>query len=179
MNWQNGKTNNQKGFSLFEVMIAMSIMASAAILLYVSWQGNQVRVQKMAINIKAAYLLDQIMQELQIKYAQRIQSIPDSDEGVFEEEPRYRWSMKSQEFEMPDLRSVLVQGGDGDEMMLLLVDKLTEYLNQSIRELQVTVTYTIGKKSVKYTATTFMVDYNQQIPIPSFGGGGGLPGSGG
>ena len=171
--WTCSFSKNQKGFSLFEVMIAMSIMASAAMLLYVAWSGNQVRVKKMAINNKAAFLLDEIIGELEIKYGKRITQLPDNEEGVFEKHPNYSWAMESRDFEMPDLRSVLVSGGDGDDTMLLLVDKLTDFLNESIKEMKVTVKYTIGKKSVSYSATTFIVDYNRSIPIPNFGGGGG------
>ena len=170
------KNRSEKGFSLFEVLIAMSIMSSAAILLYVAWSGNQVRVQKMAINNQAAFLLDQIISELEIKYSQRITQLADNESGVFEDHPNFTWEMESKDFEMPDLRSVLVSGGDGDEAMLLIVDKLTEFLNESVKEMKVTVKYTLGKgskaKVVKYSATTFLVDYNRQIPMGPLGGGG-------
>lgn len=163
---------SKNGFSLFEVLIAMSIMSSAAVLLYVAWSGNQIRVQKMAINNQAAFLLDQKMAELEIKYAQRITQLSDSETGEFEDHPRWTWEMESKDFEMPDLRSILVSGGDGDEAMLLIVDKLTEYLNQSVKEMKVTVKYSLGKKEVKYSATTFLVDFNQSIPLGPLGGGG-------
>ncbi len=164
----------EKGFSLFEVLIAMSIMSSAAILMYMSWHGNQVRVQKMAINNKAALLLDQIMSRLEIEYSERITQLPENDGGEFEGNPRYSWKMESRDFEMPDLRSVLISGDQGNEAMLLVVDKLTEYLNQSVKEMKVTVFYKRGKQTTSYTATTFLVDYNQSIPI-----GGGIPGGAG
>ncbi len=169
-----GQRLGKKGFSLFEVLIAMSIMSSAAILMYMSWHGNQVRVQKMAINNKAAILLDQIMSELEIKYSQRITQLPENEGGTFEGEANYSWEMESRDFEMPDLRSVLISEDQGNEAMLLIVDKLTEYLNQSIKEMKVTVKYKRGKNSVSYSASTFLVDYNQSLPM-----GGGLPGGGG
>jgi len=165
------KRNSNLGFSLFEVLIAMSIMSSAAVLMYVAWSGNQMRVQKMAINNKAALLLDQIVSELEIKYAERITQLPDSEGGVFEDHPKFSWKMESKDFEMPDLRSVLISGDDGNEAILLIIDKLTEYLNESIKEMKVTVKYTLGKKSVQYSATTFLVDYNKSIPMGAPGGG--------
>lgn len=165
------RKKNRAGFSLFEVLIAMSIMSSAAVLLYVAWSGNQIRVQKMAINNKAAFLLDQIMAELEIKYSQRILQLPENEGGVFEDHPKFSWTMESRDFEMPDLRSLLISDNQGNEAMLLIIDKLTEYLNESVKEMKVTVTYTIGKKSVKYSATTFLVDYSRSIPMPT-----GLPG---
>ncbi len=166
------------GFSLFEVLIAMAIMSSASMLIYTAWTGNQLRVRKMAINNKSAILLEQIMAELEIKYAERLTQLPDSEGGVFEDHPKFSWTMVSRDFEMPDLRSVLISGGDGDEAMLLIVDKLTEYLNQSVKEMKVTVEYNFGgkgkKTSVKYSATTFLVDFNQALPL-----GGGVPSGGG
>jgi len=165
------------GFSLIEVLIAMAIMSSAAMLLYVAWSGNQIRVQKMAINNKAAFYLDQVMGELQAKYETRILQLPDSEQGTFENDPDYKWKMETQDFQMPDLRALLVSDKQGQEALLLIIDKLTEYMNDSVKEMKVTVTYTRGKKSVDYSATTFMVDYNRPLPIgvpgASAGGSGG------
>ncbi|MCB0378837.1 MAG: prepilin-type N-terminal cleavage/methylation domain-containing protein [Bdellovibrionales bacterium] len=161
---------NKKGFSLFEVLIAMVIMASAAALLSTAWGGNQMRVQKIAINNKAAFLLDQIVSELEIKYANKFTQIPDNEEGTFDGNPDFTWSMRTQDFEMPDLSSLLIQGDDGNQMLLMIVDKLTEYMNESVKEMKVTITYAKGKKKVKYSATTFLVDFNKPIPM------GGLPG---
>ncbi len=170
--------SKNKGFSLFEVLIAMAIMSSAAMLIYTAWTGNQLRVRKMAINNKAAFLLDQIMAELEIKYGDRLLQLPDSEGGVFDDAPKFSWTMESRDFEMPDLRSVLISGGEGDEAMLLIVDKLTEYLNESVKEMKVTVEYNFGttgkKQSVKYSATTFLVDYNKPIPLGGAPAGGGL-----
>lgn len=156
---------NKRAFSLFEVLIAMAIMSSAAMLLYTAWSGNQIRVQKMGINNKAAFLLDQIISELEVKYSERITQLPETEAGAFENHPEFTWEMKSQDFEMPDLRAILVSGDQGDETTLLLIDKLSDYLNESIKEMQVTVIYNKGKKSAKYMATTFLVDYNKSIPM--------------
>lgn len=169
---------DSKGFSLIEVLIAMAIMSSASMLLYVAWSGNQIRVQKMAINNKAAFYLDQVMGELQAKYEPRILQLPDSEQGTFENDPNYTWKMESQDFQMPDLRALLVSDKQGQEALLMIIDKLTDYLNDSVKEMKVTVTYTRGKKSVDYSATTFMVDYNRPLPIgvpgmPAGGGSGG------
>lgn len=176
--WMKKRMKFQRGFTLFEVLIAMTIMSSASILLYTAWAGNQVRVQKIVINNQAAFLLDQIMGELQIKYGQRFEQLPEAENGIFKDNPKFSWKMESKDFEMPDLRAILMKDDrDNNEMMMMMIDKLTEYLNQSIKEMKVTVQYTAGKKSVQYSATTFMVDYNRNIPlgVPGMGGGGGNP----
>lgn len=160
------------GFSLIEVLIAMAIMSSATLLIYMAWTGNQIRARKITINNTAAFLLDQIVSELEIKYAEKFTQLPDTEGGSFDNHPKFTWTMKSKEFEMPDLRSILISGDQGDEMTLLIIDKLTEYLNESVKEMQVTVLYKHGKskKPLKFTATTVLVDYNKSIPL---GGGGG------
>lgn len=170
------RTLKSSGFTLFEVLIAMIIMSSAAALLVVAWGGNQARVQKIAINNQAAFLLDQIISELELKYREKFSQLPDAEQGAFESNPNFTWSMKSRDFEMPDLRSLLVSDGDGNEMMLMVIDKMTEYLNQSVKEMVVTVTYTKGKKKGNYSATTLIVDYDKPLPLGLPAGG--IPGLG-
>lgn len=163
----------EKGFSLFEVLIAMAIMASSVILLYVSWSGNHTRIQKMGINNQMAFLLDQIISELEIKYTQRISMLPEKEEGTFKGKPRFSWFMESKKFEMPNLQPLLIASGQGDENLLMMTDQLTQYLNNSIREMKVTVKYTLGKKSVKHSVTTFLVDYDFNPPWGGVGNGAG------
>ena len=156
----------KKGFTLFEVMIAMAIMSSAAVLLVVAWGGNQLRVRKMAINNKAAFLLERAMSEMEMTYSKQVDRIPDSDSGDFGKDyPDFTWTMKSQDFEMPDMRSLLISQGDGNELMLMMVDKLSEFFNQAVKEVTVTVVYTKGKRSVKYSAHTFLVNFDKPLPL--------------
>ena len=163
-----------RGFSLFEVLIAMAIMSSASILLYMAWSSNQIRVRKTAINYQAAFLLDQVISELEIKYGQRLTQLPEEEKGTFKEHPRFTWSMQSKDFEMPSLQSILISNDQGSEALLTMVDQLTEHLNQSIKEMRVTIKYQLDKKSVEYSATTFLVDYNRPLPmVGAMGGAGG------
>lgn len=168
-----------RGFTLIEVLIAMAIMSASAMLLYVAWAGNQVRVRKMSINNQAAFYLDQAFAELEIKYRDRFLQIPESESGKFEDNKKFTWSMKSKDFKMPDLRALLISEKRGQEMILMVMEQLTQHLDQTVKEVQVTVTYKAGKdKTVDYTATTFFVDFNRPLPIGGAGGGGGMPGGG-
>ena len=124
----------------------------------------------MAINNRAAFLLDSKMVELENTYAKQVDRIPENDGGEFENNPGYTWSMKSQKFTMPDLRSLIIASGEGNENLLALIDKLTEFFNESVIEMQVQIKYTKGKKSVKYRATTFMIDFDKPLPLPGLGG---------
>ena len=125
----------------------------------------------MGINNQVAFLLEEIIAELEIKYANKMSQLPDNEEGVFENHPRFTWKMESKDFELPDLTSILISGDQGDEMLITLITKLTDHLNESIKEMKVSVVYTVGKKSVEYSATTFIVDYDRSIPLGVPGGG--------
>lgn len=155
----------------------MAIMSSAAVLLVTAWGGNQLRVRKMAINNKAAFLLERTMSEVEMTYRKQVDRIPESDSGNYGADyPNFRWEMKSQDFEMPDMRSLFINQGEGSEIMLLMVDKLSEFFNEAVKEVTVTVIYSKGKgkkqRSVKYSAQTFIVDFDKPLPLGLPGGGG-------
>lgn len=165
-----------RGFTLFETMIAIAILSGAILVVAKTWSSNSQRVKKWRINQRASILLESKMAEIDRLYANRFDRIPEDENGTFEGEKRFTWTMKSQEFEMPDISSMLKQGDQGaDEILLTLVDKLGEYFNDSIKEVTVTINYKEGKQNLKFSATTFFVDYNKQIPLPNLGGG--LPGA--
>ena len=163
----------EQGFTLFEVMIAMAIMASAAVLLATAWGGNQLRVKKMTINNRAAFLLERAVSDIENQYGRRFDQIPDSDGGPFEDYPGFSWEMKSQEYQFPDLRAIMVANDQGNEMGLLIVEKIKEYIDESVKEIKVTIKYTKGKRSVKYSASTLIVNFDRPLALPGFGGGGG------
>ena len=85
----------------------------------------------------------------------------------------YTYKMRSKKFELPDLTPLLMQDkGSVNPLLSLMLKQLSDFFNLSIKEMTVTVVYTIKKKTVDYSATTFLVDYNQVLPLPNLGGGG-------
>ena len=174
---------SQKGFSLIEVLIALSILMGSLIVVSMAWSTSQLRIRKMKFNHQAAFLLDYKLADIERLYKDQLQRIPDEDKGTFEdlgkEYNTFSWSLKSKKFELPDLAPLLSQNNNGgNEMIMMMMGQLSEYFNQAAKEVTVTVTYTLQKKSVHFSATTFIVDFNQQLPIPNLGGGdGGAGGS--
>ena len=160
------------GFTLVEVMIAMAIMSSSIVLMSQTWSSNWVRVRKIGVNNRAAFLLNSKMAELETLYSKQFNNVPEEESGEFEEYPEFSWSMKSQKFSMPDLRSLLITGGEAPEQLVSLVEKLTEFFNETVIEMQVTITYTRNKAKSKKTfrATTFLVDFDRPLPLPNIGG---------
>ena len=165
------------GFTLLEVLVAMAIFAGAIIVINSAWSGNFLRIRKSALLNSVATLLEQKMAETEAKYqGKSLEEIPESDGGDFGSDyPRYTWKLKSRDLKFPDLTPMLVGQQDGaDEMMISMIKQMTDYLNQVVKEVKVTVSVKAGAKTLDYSAVEYFVDYNK----PFGGGGGGMnPGS--
>lgn len=166
-----------RGFTLLETLIAMVLMSLAVMVLANSWSGNIARLKNARINNTIATLLERKMAEAEIAYRDKpLNEIKEEDGGDFGPQyPGYRWALNAKEFEMPDLSGALIsREGGADEMLLTLVRTMTEFINQSVKELTVTVFYkTRTGKEIKHSVTTYFVDYSKELPLPT----GGLPGA--
>lgn len=171
------------GFSLIEVMIAMMIFAGAILVINNVWSGNALRIRKARMSNEVAYLLQEKITEMEIKYKnKRLTEIPDEDSGDFgNEHPNYAWRMEAKEFEMPDLTSAIVSEEGADQTTITIVKTMTEFLSKSAKEIKVTVLVRNSRskgrqnRPLSYSVTTLIVDYNQDLNIPglSAGDGGG------
>jgi prepilin-type N-terminal cleavage/methylation domain-containing protein len=172
----------QRGFTLLETVIAMLILAGGIMVVANAWSGNLLRLEKARINNTMGLLLQRKITELEIFYQGKAnEEIKDEDAGDFGVDyPQYKWAMKSQEFEMPDLSGTLTarQGG-ANEMLLTIVKQMSEYFRKAVKEVTVSVIYQgkNQKKSITNDATTYFVDY--KVDLPMFGGGGGASTPGG
>ncbi len=170
---------NQKGFSLIEVLVALSVIAGSLIVVSMAWSTSNLRLRKMKVNHQVAYLLDLKVAELERRYRNEITLLPEEDEGDFNDlDPVYKdyaWKMVSKKFEMPDLGPLLSQqsGDTQNPMFTMIIQQMTDFFNQSVRELTVTIMYKFKKNTVQYSASTFLIDYSQTLPLPNMGGGGG------
>lgn len=178
-----GRFREPGGFTLIEVLIATVIMAGAIMVLANSWSGNFMRVRNARINNTLASLLEKKMTEYEIKAKEKPQEVlPESESGDFGAKfPGYRWEMSSQPFEMPDLSGALASKEGGvDEMTLMIIKTTAEYVKQACNEVQVSVYYKPQRgRELQHSATTYLVDFSKEIPIPGMGGGGAGGASGG
>jgi prepilin-type N-terminal cleavage/methylation domain-containing protein len=161
-----------QGFTLLEVMIALSITVGAAVLIVTAWGGNYARVRKGTLNTNIAQLLTRKMSEMESKYRNKQLTEIKDEEGDFGEDyANYRWSFKVQPFEMPDL-APLLQAKDNkgtDQMLLTVMSKMREALGKAIVEATVTITVDVAGKVITHSVTTYFVDYETE---PNIGLGG-------
>lgn len=177
------KALRQAGFTLIETLVAMVIMSGAIMVLANSWSGNFARLKNSRINNTMAGLMERKMTELEVLYmTKKFDEIDESAAGDFGAKyPGYKWEMKSQPFEMPDMSGALIsREGGADEMLLMIVRTVADYMKEAVKELTVTVIYKgrVGAE-VKNSVTTYIVDYSKPLPIGGGGGGGagGTPGN--
>jgi general secretion pathway protein I len=171
------RARTSNGFTLIETLIAMVMISFGLMVLANSWSGNVVRLQKSRINSNIASLLQRKMTEIEVLYQDKPLDVPEDGSGDFGASfPEYFWELKSKEFEMPDLSSLLTaKDGGADEISLMIAHSVTEYIKKSVREVTVTVVYKgAGTKGhdLRNAVTSYFVDYTKDVPLPEGMGGG-------
>jgi hypothetical protein len=139
------------------------------------------RVRNSRINNTMAGLLEKKMTEFEIQANEKpAGDFPEEDSGEFGAKfPGYRWEMKSQPFEMPDMTGALTaKSGGVDQMTLTIVHSMADYIKQAVKEMTVSVYYK-GRKGheVKQSAAMYIIDYTKELPMPGGMPGGGAPGT--
>jgi len=163
--------SNQTGFTLLEVVIALGIMGTVMVVLTSSWTGNYRRVKKAKVKTQAVYLLQRKVTEIEIFYKDRVREIPKEEQsGNFKDKAykNYSWQWQAQEFNMPDIARLFTsEEGIVDETSLTILKKMKTYMEDSIREVKVTLLYQASPKSkpVKFSISTILVDYDVPIDI--------------
>jgi len=167
---------NKRGFTLLETLLAVVILSAGILLLTQSWSGSFLRLRKTQLNQEVAALLERKMAEIELEYRGKpLDSIKEEDGDDFGSEyPDYRWKMTSREFQSPNLGSIMAgKDGGANQMLLTMIQQLTEHLSKTIKEVKVSVIYTKAKKPLEYSIVTYFVDYNKPLSIGGSSGGAG------
>lgn len=155
-----------KGFTLLEVLIAMIIIAGAVMVLANSWSGSFMQIRKSRLNNNVAVLLERKMIEVEVKYKNKFSEVPETDGGDFEDDPDYTWKLKSKEIKVPDLTALLMsESGEANETLIAMIKQMTEYLNKTIKEVKVTIVFKGPRRTMEYSATTYLVDFGQDLGL--------------
>lgn len=157
-----------KGFSLIEVMIALTIIAALAVIINSSWGGILLRNKSSQIKTEAAQLLQKKILEIETEYKNRFSALPtEKQTGTFEGNryKRYSWEWEVQEIDIPDISAIVDPEGK-EAMVVAVLENFRKYMNQSIREVQVTVSYQVGKlKPQKFIVPFYIINYDNPISL--------------
>jgi len=101
LSFQNLK-NNKKGFTLIEVLVAVTIMAGVVTTVALAWNTNTLRIRKSQNFNIVSSLIEQKMTELEVEYEdKKLTEIPEELSGDFGSDyPKYRWTFTSQDFQI-------------------------------------------------------------------------------
>lgn len=165
-----------RGFTLLETLMAMVILSTSLVLLAQTWGSSFYKVRKTQLAYEVGALLERKMAEIELEYRGKpIDSIPEeAGEDFGKDFPDYSWELKSKKLEFPDLSPVLQsQEGGADPVMSMVVKQMAEHLSKAVKEVTVTVVYKSGKQPMKFSVTTYFIDYDTPIAVS------GVPGAGG
>jgi general secretion pathway protein I len=160
-----------KGFTLLEVVVAMSIMVGAVLVLSSSWSGSFTRIRKAQLYNNVAELLERKITEIEILNKDKSLTEISAQEGDFGPDyPQYRWTFAVQEFVMPDMTAMMTSGQSASQDMISIMNQLTQTISQAVLEGTVTVYLNTGEKEIPFSVTTYFVDFNKEIQLPGVGG---------
>ncbi len=170
------KINSNSGFTLVETLMAVAILAFGLILVGTTWSGNVMRLKKIRLNNEVAFLLQQKMTEMELKYQNvGLEQVKEEEEGDFGDGFKdYKWEFKSQEFVMPDLSLLIDNDKESNtEMQSMVIKQIGEVLGKSIKEITVTVIVKKSgsrKKELRFTVSSYFVDFNKEMTFSGIGG---------
>lgn len=144
--------NNQKGFSLLEILIAVAILATSLVSLMSAQGASFLSSERGESLTEATFLARDKMAEIQIELAADLEKNKFPDEGVEKEgtfdEPfeDYRWDYAIKKVEIP-----MVEGAGGEEgknaMVGNYMKNITDQISKSVREIKLTIYW--GSKDAK------------------------------
>lgn len=154
---------NIKGFTIIETLMATIIIAGAFVVLGSSWSGSLLAVRKSRQLTTVALLLQKKTTEFELKFAEKIPEDETTEEtGTFEDFPGFRWVVKTRKLELPDLAGTLTaRDGGASEIEILIMKKLTETVQKTVREMKVSVFWKFQERENEYSITTYLVDYSK------------------
>lgn len=177
--------NSKQGFTLFEVMVAMFILAISALAFMDSQRGSASLAISMRNKTVAAMLAYGKIAEFEVNVENKvltkgIKSVEKKKTGKFKGFPDYTWTryFEDVKFQIPKGLVLSLQnafmGKDGendsgaeeiDHNILRMLTTVNNHLKKTVREMSVVVTWKEDGREKEYSLTTHIVDYNAEISI--------------
>ncbi len=161
---------SNKGFTLLEVMIAVSIMAIAFSAILMVQSGSIQSTLKAREITVAAMLAKNAMSltELDME-GKRFSEIKEEETFQFDKPfDAYTWTRKVKELEFPNFSAAAGKTGDDSqnaEATEMFGKMFTTFLNQAIREITVSISWERGNGRQSYQISTYWVDLNSDFRI--------------
>lgn len=157
----------QAGFTLLEIMIAITIMTVAFGAILTSQGSSIVLATKTKEVSVAGWLAHDIMiRSEHLMEGKPFGELKTEEAGQFPEPyQKYTWKREVREPKFPDFGQ-LSQGKEGEpvqEIVLNFAKMITKYLNDSVRELTVTVSWQHAGGEQHIVVSTYLVDLTAEF----------------
>ncbi len=161
------RTNRQGGFTLLEVLIAMTILTmTLASIIGVESSAIQASARAKEYNIIAMLARNQMIEtEYEIE-GKQFKDVSDEAEGAFAAPfEGYAWKRKIKELKFPNLGMGGAGGDQGGDALDMLAKLFTKYLSDAIREVSVTILWKDGAAERNFTVSTYWVNLEQEFSL--------------
>lgn len=165
---------NNKGFTLLEVIIAMTIMVLAfASILAVESNSISATTRAKEMNIVAMLARNKMVElEYQVE-GKSFDEVKKEEGGTFDSPyEAFRWKTEVKELKFPNLASLGggnknsgAGGGDdqGSQYAEQITKLVTKFFTKALREISVTIFWKRGSGEVNYSVSTYWVDLNHEF----------------
>lgn len=162
------------GFTLLEVLIAMSIMILAFTSI-MSIQSSNMRSSAKAKRMNVVGMLARnalIQTELEIK-GKKFEQIQESTNGQFESPYEdYRWERKVKKVEFPEINLNAGKSSESgtpenesDPAANQMAQMVSKFLTKALREVSITILWNTGKFEQKYSVSMYWVDLDSELSL--------------
>ncbi len=158
------------GFSLLEVMIAVSIMTVAFSAIMTSQSGSLLMaVKSRDMNIGGWLAHNKMVDSEHLMEGKPFAEIDKDPKIDTFDEPyaRYKWKREIKELKFPEIFQAIGQKADGDggvpEPVRLMSKAITNFLNKAMREMVITVSWPRGSGEQHVVLSTYLIDYNTEF----------------
>ncbi len=171
------KINSNKGFSLLEIMIAMTIFAVFITAYVVAQGGNLADSTLLREEIFLRQLCEERINEILFSPPELKDSLTlSNDTKTFEKYPTYEYTVKWKKLKIPDLSKFQAKSTDSDGqedavaaasgIEKTLMNKLKENMEKLIWQIEVTVKN--KETSFNYTASTWVMNEKYEVKIDNY-----------
>lgn len=165
---------NEAGFTLLEVIIAMTIMVLAfTAILSVESGGISAAEKTHQVNIVAMLARNKMIETEYAIEGKTFDEVKKDDGGAFEGYPDFRWTSEIKEVKFPNLNLSPAGGGEDSkagaqpvsDLVTLMTKLITNFLSKSVREVDVSVYWKRPSGEQRFIVSTFWVDLNHEFEI--------------
>lgn len=167
---------DSRGFTLLEVMIAMTIMLVAfASILSVQSSSLNTSAKARQMNLVGMLAKSALVQTEVEMQGKAFKELGAEESGQFEEPyQEYTWERTIKEVKFPNLSALLssqpsgeaAASEDGNAAMMEQMSKLvTNFLSKALREVTITVKWRKGAGEQKYVVSMYWVDLNSDFQL--------------